>query len=265
MTAGRLFDIKRFSTHDGPGIRSTVFLTGCPLACWWCHNPEALALHAPPGAHAAAAAADFAAPGRGFVGEFTTAQVLDEVLRDRPYYERSGGGVTVSGGEPFEQPAFLLDLLRESRRCGLHTAVDTCGLAPAEVVREAAAATDLFLYDLKLLDPGEHERYTGRANGGILENLQLLDRLGASIWVRIPLVPGITATPANLEATSRFLLDHVSCRRVSLLPYHRAGTAKHGRLGRAYRLPDLAPPTAEDVAAARGHFESKGFTVRIGA
>ena len=115
MTAGRVFDIKRFSTHDGPGIRTTVFLTGCPLACWWCHNPEALALHAPPGAHATA---DFAGPGRGFVGEFTTAQVLDEVLRDRPYYERSGGGITVSGGEPFEQPDFLLDLLRASRRNG---------------------------------------------------------------------------------------------------------------------------------------------------
>lgn len=264
MATGHLFDIKRFSTHDGPGIRTTVFLTGCPLACWWCHNPEALALHAPAGAHAACAPAATVS-GRGFVGEFTTAQVLDEVLRDRPYYERSGGGVTVSGGEPFEQAGFLLDLLRESRRNGLHTAVDTCGLAPAEIVREAAAMTDLFLYDLKLLDPAEHERYTGRCNDAILENLLLLDRLGARIWVRIPLVPGITAAPANLEAASRFLLDHVSCRRVSLLPYHRAGTAKHARLGREYRLPDLAPPSAEDVAAAREHFESKGFTVRIGA
>jgi pyruvate formate lyase activating enzyme len=264
MTAGRLFDIKRFSTHDGPGIRTTVFLTGCPLACWWCHNPEALALHVPPGTHGAGEAAG-PAPGRGFVGEFTTAQVLDEVLRDRPYYESSGGGVTFSGGEPFEQAGFLLELLRESRRNGLHTAVDTCGLAPADLVREAAAETDLFLYDFKLLDPAGHERYTGRTNDAILENLQLLDRLGARIWVRIPLVPGITATPENLSATARFLLDHVSCRRISLLPYHRAGTGKHERLGREYRLPDLAPPTADDIAAAREHFESKGFTVRIGA
>ncbi len=297
---GRCFDIQRWSLHDGPGIRTTVFLQGCPLVCPWCHNPESRSsgpevrviagrcircgacLDACP--HPAETVAGevpavdparcvrcglcvAACPtgARVLTGEtFTAGEVLATVERDRPFYEESGGGVTFSGGEPFLQPRFLLACLSLARRGGIHTAVDTSGFAPREVVLEAARWTDLFLFDLKLLDGPRHERLTGAPLAPILENLRALDAAGASIWLRTPLVPGLNDAPADLDALGAFAAALPRTRRIHLLPYHRLASAKHRGLGREDPLDGLEPPPPPAVEAAAARLRSHGLDVRLG-
>ncbi len=260
QTAGVVFDIKRFAVHDGPGIRTAVYFSGCPLRCAWCHNPEGLALQPD------APKADLEAQGvtRGFSGKVTVAAVMAELERDRVYYEQSGGGITLSGGEPLMQPDFLQALLRACRAQGWHTALDTCGHAPAAVVRSVLPLVDLFLYDLKLLDDAEHEAHTGVSNALILANLRMLLAAGAAVQVRLPVVPGYTDTPANVDALVRLLAELPGCRGIGLLPYHRAATAKYERLGLPYRLAGVPPPTAARLGELRKRFEAHGLSVRVG-
>lgn len=259
---GTIFDIKRFSTHDGPGIRSTVFFAGCPLRCSWCHNPEALALC---GSHAEAALDLLRERGTNprWVGSIEPADVIREVERDVPWFDLSGGGVTFSGGEPLSQVRFLLELLRRCRGHDIHTAIDTTGCASAADIEAVAALADLFLYDLKIMDAKAHRLHTGTSNRGILDNLRLLDRLGAEVWIRVPFVPGISATPDNVQATIDFLTLETGFRRVSLLPYHRIGQAKYERLGIEFRMAGVQPPSQQEIAAARRSFEAAGFEVHI--
>lgn len=257
-----IFDVKRFSTHDGPGIRTTVFFAGCPLRCAWCHNPEALALCGPQ-AEAALALLRERGTNPRWIGEVDAAEVIREIERDVPWFDRSGGGATFSGGEPLGQSGFLLELLERCRRREIRTAVDTTGCAGAATVEAVAALADLFLYDLKLMDAELHREFTGAGNRAILDNLRLLDRLGANVWIRIPFVPGVSATPENVEATIDFLILETSFRRVSLLPYHRIGEAKYQRLGIEFRMAGVATPGAAEIEAARARFESAGFEVQL--
>jgi len=279
LITGTVFDIRRYSIHDGPGIRTTVFLKGCALSCWWCHNPESQAagpevvlrgdrcircgacVAACP--HGAIAWVDGApltdrskceacgtctqacwAEAREVAGRpMTVDQVVAAAERDRPFYEDSGGGVTLSGGEPLRQAAFAAALLREAKRRGLHTALDTCGHAPWSRLDRLRADVDLFLYDLKLADPARHRRYTGVGNARILANLRALSRLGHRITLRVPVVPGITDDAENIDALCAIAAALAHPPAVDLLPYHNVGVGKYQRLDRTYRLPHTDAPT----------------------
>lgn len=264
---GTIFEIRRFAIHDGPGIRTTVFFKGCPLDCRWCHNPEGrnfgvetlnIRSSSNPGS-------SHAGEIQAVIGcEMSAAAVMDEVMRDEIFYIQSGGGVTFSGGEPLAQKEFLQALLQASRGRGLHTAVDTCGYAPAGDFEEIYDLIDLFLFDLKLMDVDAHREYTGVSNDTILSNLALLADRGNKVIVRIPLVPEITDTPENLEAIAAYLAPLKSLRRISLLPYNKLGEDKTDR----YRLPrrrlNLTPQTAEAMEQKAALFRSFGYEVHVG-
>ena len=276
---GRIFNLQRFSLQDGPGLRTTVFLKGCPLSCAWCHNPESqsplrelITLEnrciACGACHEAApeAVVDLCPTGaRQNLGrDLTVAELLAEVLRDRMFFDQSGGGVTFSGGEPLSQPAFTVAALGACKAQGLDTALDTCGLAPLEDLLAAAALADTVLYDLKHLDDTRHRQWTGAGNAAILANLEALGSAHPNIWIRVPVVPGVNDDPENLEATARFVARIPGVRRVDLLPYHSTGAAKLGRLGRATVLDHLQPPTPGRMADVAGLFQSHGITVTQG-
>lgn len=318
---GIVFNIQKYSLHDGPGIRSTVFLKGCPLRCSWCHNPEsqspqpevmffesrcgrcgACVAACPTGASkwGMSEAGASKAPGadgqnctacgrcveacaygaREMAGrDMTAAEVMTEVLRDRVFYEQSGGGITFSGGEPLMQPEFLVDLLRLSRDEGLRTTVDTCGFAPWGRLREIAPLVDVFLYDVKIMDGAKHALHTGVSNEVILDNLRRLSQLtrcrgsrpgrsgrdgvATAVIARIPLVPGINDDEANIRRTGEFLRE-CGVRQMNVLPYHHHGSAKYGRLGREYGMPDAVPPSRGAVDSAVKILAEHGLLVKVG-
>jgi pyruvate formate lyase activating enzyme len=297
---GRIFNIMRFSTHDGPGIRTTVFLKGCPLACWWCHNPEnwghvpavvyikdrctgcgacvaacphqALSLTAEgvlddPGRCRGCGACVAACPAEARESTGRTIgvdELLQTVERDTPFYDQSGGGVTFSGGEPLAQPEFLMAALASCGRAGIHRAVDTSGYAEADVVRRAARLADLFLYDLKVMDPEAHRRCTGVDNARILGNLRFLSEAGAEVVVRMPLVPGVNDDPANIAATGEFLAGLPRRHPVDLLPYHDTARAKYTRLGLHRSGIAPAPLAAERLAAIQSELSRYGISTHVG-
>ena len=297
--SGMVFNVQRASFHDGPGIRTTVFLKGCPLRCPWCHNPEGIAFAAevlinqarclgcgrcaaackrPGGPLPAGAAigsdgctgclkcaAACPARAREIAGRrWSAAEVVAEVVRDRMTYEESGGGVTFSGGEPLAQPVFLLACLEACRRAGLHTAVDTCGVAPREVVLAAAERADLLLWDVKTLDPERHLALTGAPLAPILANLAAAARSGTAIWLRVPVVPGFTDGEAGLAAIARLAAATPNVRRLSLLPYHRTAAGKRARLGRGDALAGTAEPPRARMEALAALVAPAGIATTIG-
>lgn len=264
---GLISHIQRFSVHDGPGIRTTVFFQGCPLACRWCQNPEAISDRAKVLFHAERCAGcgtcirvcpQGCFSRRGGATAFDSAgcdvcghcvercpsgalawsavaksapEVLEEVLRDRAFYETSGGGMTLSGGEPLRQIGFCRDLLGRAKRAGLHTALDTSGCVPYGHFRKVLPLTDLFLYDIKLIDPVLHERHTGSSNEAILENFRKLSRTGKNIIVRVPLVPGITDSAENVGAIERFVRTESAEVVIEKIPYNPLMEKKYLLLG----------------------------------
>ena len=230
-TTGVIFDLKRFAIHDGPGIRTTVFFKGCPLRCWWCHNPESHKVlpekfegcNIRSNINHSLSALDEV--GR----EVTITELMEEIEKDSVFYEESGGGVTFSGGEPTMQPDFLLSLLTKCKESGLHTTVDTSGYAPTKTFEKIIDRTDLFLYDIKLMNDELHQKYTGVSNRLIQTNLKWIDDNHKNICIRIPVVPGITDTQANISDTINILLKLKNISEINLLPYHRAGEGKYSR------------------------------------
>ena len=298
--AGVIFDVKRFAIHVGPGIRTTVFLKGCPLACAWCHNPEGIAAEREHSLRAnrctacgacvsaceqgavsiegGRAVTDVAkcifcgrcveacpSAAREIVGRHVTVdEVLAEVERDVIFYDESGGGATFSGGEPLAQPEFLRELLAECAARRIHTAVDTTCHAPWEVIDSIREHVDLFLCDVKHMDPAEHERLTGVDNKLILANLRKLAAGGEEIVIRIPIVPGANDDEAGLAAAGAFIASLRSVRRVDLLPYNEGGRGKLDRLGRGGARLDIATPSRERMSAIAAKLAGLGLSVTIG-
>lgn len=264
---GNIFDLKRFAIHDGPGIRTTVFFRGCPLDCWWCHNPEGMrAGAARSGASYRRNAYDRSLPPEdNVVGPAVSVEVLlGEIEKDAVFYERSGGGMTASGGEPLMQADFLVEILTACRSAGIGTAVDTCGCAPTELFDRLRGLVDLYLYDVKLVDDRLHNHYTGASNDVILENLRLLDEAHENLWLRVPLIPGITDTDENLEAIARLAESLRHIRRLNLLPYNKIGEDKFERLGIDYRPGKKAMQGDTRLRGIAKRFTGGGFDVRIG-
>ena len=300
MPSGLVFNIQKYSLHDGPGIRTTVFLKGCPLCCAWCHNPESISprrellvvegrcavcgecRHACP--FAEQIPGDGVLPSRNkqcilcsecveacptgarqMVGrEMTVEEVMLEVLRDRVFYEESGGGVTFSGGEPLMQPQFVLALVEACREHGLHTTIDTCGFGYIDHLLTLAPLTDLFLYDLKFMDDAKHREFCGVSNTPILANLQRLTQVHQNICLRVPLIPGVNDSEENLEGLARWATSLPGVRHVNLLPYHPTGVQKFKRLGHVYQLDPVTPPSSERLQAATALFRRFGFETSAG-
>jgi pyruvate formate lyase activating enzyme len=297
-TQGLVFNVMRFSLHDGPGIRTTVFFKGCPLDCWWCHNPEglrpepevvyfadrclgcgdcvavcpnqAITWNGRPVRDAqicqtsGECAAVCPAQATQIVGHWVTVeQLMRDIARDSIFFEESGGGVTFSGGEPFLQARFLEALLDACRAQRIHTVVETCGVARPSTLVRLSRKVDLFYYDLKVMETAKHRKYTGSSNETILANLQALAAQHNNIIVRMPVIPTINDDEQNAEDLARFLTA-AGLFRLDLLPYHHIGTDKYVRLNRAYRLGDLKPPPAEQILAMAEAFRRRGLEVRIG-
>jgi pyruvate formate lyase activating enzyme len=233
---GLIFNIKRYAIHDGPGIRVTFFLKGCTLDCWWCHNPEGIATGQKT-VERIDRVGEREFRSSELVGhEYTAAEIVTRSERDRVFMEQSGGGVTFSGGEPLMQHAFLLEALIKLKEAGFHTVVDTSGHAPAGKLKSIIPYTDLFLYDIKLLDPEKHLRYTGVSNDLILSNFDMLLDAGVDVIVRVPVIPGVTAEREFIEGLRDFIEKRKSerIREISLLPYHKTGSSKYRR----FNIPD---------------------------
>lgn len=290
---GLIFNVQRFSLHDGPGIRTTVFLKGCPLRCFWCHNPEGLhpwpEVQFFPGRCVGCGECEKVCPqgaqqvladGRRFydrgrctqcgacveacvaeslrlVGKRVTLdEALGEVLADRAFYETSGGGVTLSGGEPFIQPAFTRALLTACKAEGLHTAIETSAFCPWEAMEAVLPVTDLWMVDIKHLDGEKHRQATGVSNRQILENIRRLAETGQPLVLRVPVVPGVNDTPAEIGAIAEFV-QTLNLRRarsapplsLELLPFHRLAGEKYRSLGMDDAAAELTPPTAEQMAS----------------
>ena len=300
MAEGTIFDIKKYAIHDGPGIRSTVFFKGCPLACRWCHNPEGITVASqriyrqercigcgecvqvcPHGVMTQTAAgivsdaakcdlcqtcADYC-PSEAveFVGRnVTVGEVMREIEKDIAFYDESGGGVTFSGGEPLMQPEFLLQLLDACAALDLHRTVDTTGYADSRLLLQVAQKTDLFLYDIKLMDTARHRDFTGVSNELILNNLELLAQHGARIQVRIPIIPGVNSDAENIDRTADFVATLPGVEHIAILPFHNSARGKYGRLGMECISPDIACPGAERLQTIAARLEKSGLKVKIG-
>ncbi|MGE5340633.1 MAG: glycyl-radical enzyme activating protein [Candidatus Omnitrophota bacterium] len=237
MIQGIIFDIKRFSINDGPGIRTTVFFKGCSLRCAWCHNPESQS-------HLPQKAGD-----KKLIGdEKRVDEVMFEIEKEIVFYDQSGGGVTFSGGEPLEQPRFLGALLDACRTRDIHTAIDTSGNISPDVFNPFIDRTDLFLYDLKIMDEHLHIACTGVSNTHILKNLQTLSQKNKPTIIRFPVIPGFTDGDDNIQAIGDYVSSLQNIRNIheiNLIPYHRTGEAKYKRLNMTYNMVHVLPPSEE--------------------
>jgi pyruvate formate lyase activating enzyme len=297
---GLISDIERFAIHDGPGIRTLVFMKGCPLRCLWCDNPESqrntpeLAFFpdkcvgcgrclevCPEGAiykygdeikfdrrrckDCGKCAQSCPSGARKLIGNYVTADwLLGEIMKDYIFYQKSGGGVTIGGGEPLSQPDFVRELLRRCRQQGIATAIETCGYGSWEQLEKILEYVDLVLFDIKHIDPERHSELTGVSNELILENAQRISTSGFKMTIRIPFIPGINDTDSNIASLAKFITALGNTGEVDLLPYHRLGETKYEQLGRKYKLRGILPPEQDSLQPAREILERYGLKVRTG-
>ncbi len=299
---GVVFKIQRYSLHDGPGIRTLLFLKGCPLRCWWCFNPESQSPEpeiifyrekcinckqcvqvcpilgciktedginsfkrelcigcgkcvnvCPTGAMTS-------------IGELMeVSEVMKEIEKDRPFYDKSGGGVTVSGGEPFMQPEFTRAVLKKCKEEGINTAVETCGFTYWDNIERAIEYIDMFFFDLKEMDTEKHRKMTGVSNKLILENAKKLAACGKKMIIRMPIIPGCNDELDDLKAAARFIAEELeTVKEVHLLPYELVGVSKYERMQREYMIGDIKPPSQEAMEELKGIFEDFKLQCQIG-
>ena len=253
---GRIFNIQRFSIHDGPGIRTIVFFKGCYMRCAWCCNPESQRYELE----------TLTLGGKEkTVGEdVTVADIMPEILADMPYYRRSGGGVTLSGGEVLAQADFAAELLKACKEAGLHTAIETTANAPFSDIEKVLPYLDLCLLDVKHMDSRKHEEYTGAPNERILENARLIAETGVELTIRTPVIPSFNDTDAEIKAIADFARSLGAAREYHLLPYHRLGSDKYKGLGRVYSLDGIEPPEKERMQHLLTVAETSGLKCQIG-
>ena len=261
---GIIFDIKRFALHDGPGIRTTVFFKGCPLRCWWCQNPESIrTLPEKIKTNSLSASYNKSCEEEMFGREYSVEEVMKEVLKDRIFYDESGGGVTFSGGEPMMQNNFLKELLINCKNNYIQTAVDTSGYFPSRFIDEIYDFTDLFLFDIKLIDDELHKKFTDVSNKLILENLKHLANLGEKVILRIPLIPGITDTEENLVAISSVASTLKNIKRIDLLPYNEIAESKYKRLNKPSSLGALKSQSETELNNIKSVFNKLEVEISI--
>jgi pyruvate formate lyase activating enzyme len=301
MSKPLVFDIKRYAINDGPGIRIVVFLKGCNLNCIWCHNPESISgeseLMYSSSKCIKCGTCVAACPEKAITltlegiktdramcrmsgkcaevcpakaieisgREISTAEIIQEIEKERIFFDQSGGGVTFSGGEPLLHHKFLISLLEECGNLGIHRAVDTAGFVNTGIILAVARHTDLFLYDLKIMDPEKHRKWAGVTNFKILENLKALSDSGAKIIIRIPLIGGVNDDSENMEATARFVAELSGEKKeVNLLPYHKIAQIKYRKLGRPEDFQLLEEPSKEAKLQAISIFQKHGLAASIG-
>ena len=297
MATGIIFDLKRFSIHDGPGIRTTVFLKGCPLSCAWCHNPESqqsspeLIIRpercigcgacldvCPEGAISTSNNLYFTdrqlckvcgacveicfAEAREIIGrEMTADEVIEEVLQDKAFFDQSGGGVTFSGGEPLYQPNFLEALLKLSKKNNLHTTLDTCGYAHQDIIKQLLPNIDLVLFDVKIIDNRLHQQYTGVSNNQVKENLSFLVMNDKNVIIRYPVLPGINDSEEKIRKLGEYIKGLNRKIQVDLLPYHELIGDKYSRLDRHFMTENWRTPTGEEMQKIQGNLSAFGLEV----
>jgi pyruvate formate lyase activating enzyme len=295
---GLIFDIKRFAVHDGPGIRTTIFLKGCPLSCWWCHNPEGLsnsqeiiyydykcmncdkcinicqqnALEEKNNKivrnHKICASCGNCVEicptaSQQIIGQKISAEnTIKEIEKDRIFFETSNGGVTFSGGEPLMQHEFLKETLKLCKKRSIHTALDTSGFCHSDVFNTLIKFNDLFLYDLKIIDDQQHKKYTGVSNKKIIKNLDILQKKEKDIIIRFTIVKGITDTKENLRDIINLVSSFEKIKGIDLLPFHNVNE-KYQRIGKQNKLKDIKPPSSNDIKRIKKQFEQKDLNVRI--
>ena len=253
---GRIFDIQRFSVHDGPGIRTIVFLKGCRLRCRWCCNPESQRYDT----ELMTIAGKTKIVGR----DVTVAEALAEVERDRVYYDRSGGGMTLSGGESLAQPEFAPALLRAAKENGINTAMESTGFADYEVIQKYLPYLDVYLMDIKHMNSEKHKAFTKRPNELILENARKIAKDAKKLIIRTPVIPTFNATVEEIRDIARFAKSLGTVEQMHILPYHRIGSDKYAGLGREYTLKDIEPPSKELMKELLDVVNSEGLKGQIG-
>lgn len=299
MNKALIFNIQKFSVHDGPGIRTTIFFKGCPLTCQWCHNPESQSyqkeilidtdrcsqcgqcqghcsqqaiqringkvLYDKSKCSYCEECMDYCynnareIAGRGY----TVPELMLEIQQDKAFYEQSGGGVTLSGGEVMTQIDFVEELVRACKEQGISVVIDTCGYAPRENFQRIMEYVDLFLYDIKTIEPKEHRHYMGKDNVLILDNLKFLSQEGANIQLRLPLIEGINATNEHIQMIINFISD-LTIPSISLLPYHHMGKDKYKKIQMEYPIENFSRPSEERLQEIQTMFIQKNYQVKIG-
>ena len=253
---GRIFDIQRFSIHDGPGIRSIVFLKGCVLRCKWCCNPESQS------GKVEVMTLDGKVKTMG--QDVTVKEIMDEIVRDMPYYKRSGGGITLSGGECLCQADFSAALLQAAKDYGLNTAIESTACMSFDKIEKLLPYLDLYLMDIKHMDSEKHKKFTGQPNELILENARKLAEKAKKLIIRVPVVPTFNDTPEEIEAIARFASTLPGVEEIHLLPYHRLGQDKYEGLGRKYEMAHITPPSEQHMEMLLKVAQNTGLKAQIG-
>ena len=255
MAKGRIFNIQRFSIHDGPGIRTIVFFKGCVMRCAWCCNPESQQFEIQ---------TLIEGDKEKIMGkDVTVSDIMPEILADIPFYRRSGGGVTLSGGEILCQADFAAELLKECKAAGLHTAVESAGSLPYSEIEKILPYLDLYLLDIKHMDSEKHKEYTARPNELILENAEKLAKSGVELIIRTPVIPGFNDSEEDIKKISAFA-KKIGAKAHHLLPYHRLGSDKYKGLGRNYSMKEIEPPSKEKMERLLEIAEECGIRAQIG-
>lgn len=253
---GRIFDIQKFSVHDGPGIRTIVFLKGCALRCKWCCNPESQSaeiqtMNTPQGTKTI---------GR----DVSVGEIIEDILKDMPYFRRSGGGITLSGGETLLQPEFAKALFMAAKENGITTAIESTGFAKYETIEKLLPYIDVYLMDIKHMNSQKHKLFTSQSNELILENAKKIAKNANKLIIRVPVIPTFNDTVSEITDIARFTKELGTVDELHLLPYHRLGEDKYTYLGRSYELKDLTTPSDEKMNNLKSTVESCGLKCQIG-